>query len=103
MERKKLRSRKITENETHEFYVIVNDSCEFLYHIYEEEGAHFTKKIKYAEEFTTCRKGILKVPKFYKYVNNIKVRDIHHLAELIGGRLVKVEAEKVSVTTFNFI
>lgn len=98
----KLRSRKITENETNEFHVIVNDAGEFLYHIYENEGAHFTKKIKYAEEFTECRKGILKVPKFYKYIDNVKVKDIYHLAELIGGKLVKVEAEKISVTTFNF-
>lgn len=90
-----------TNKDSDEFYVIINNNKEFLYHIYEEEGPEFTKDIECAEKFRKNGSGKLSFPKFYRYVGNKKVRSVEQLAEVIGCELVKVESETTSVTKYN--
>lgn len=61
----------------------------------------FTKNIKFAEQFRVSNEKI-KVPRFYQYVNGIKVKNIHHLAEIIEGHLIKVTTNTKRITEYKF-
>lgn len=104
MKNRKLKNRKITDNECKEFYVIINDKNEFLYHIYEDyenEGAVFTKNIKGAVQFRVSNRKIID-PRFYQYVNGTKVKNIYHLEQILQGKLIKVTTNTKRITEYIF-